>query len=103
MKNDMFLFSPRTRARLISQCVAELRSGQWLFPYDQLEMGEELGAGAFGVVKKAVAHNVRADGASIVVAVKMLKGVEAEFVKKFSCLVELQRIPLKTRRTSSRS
>lgn len=57
-----------------NQCLAELEDKQWLFPYDQLEIGEDLGSGAFGVVKKAVAHNVRADGSSIVVAVKMLKG-----------------------------
>lgn len=39
-------------------------------------MGEELGSGAFGVVKKAEAHNVRPDGSSITVAVKMLKGAK---------------------------
>lgn len=39
-------------------------------------MGEEVGSGAFGVVKKAVAHNVRSDGSSVTVAVKMLKGTK---------------------------
>ena len=59
---------------LFLQCMHQLKEKQWLFPYEQLELGEELGSGAFGVVKKAQAHNVRPDGSSITVAVKMLKG-----------------------------
>lgn len=39
-----------------------------------MELGEDLGSGAFGLVKKATAHN--GDGSSITVAVKMLKGNE---------------------------
>lgn len=57
---------------LIVQCICELEEKKWLFPYEQLEIGEELGSGAFGIVRKAVAHDVR--GSSITVAVKMLKG-----------------------------
>lgn len=53
------------------QCICELEEKQWLFSYEQLEFGEELGSGAFGLVKKAIAHNVRS---SVTVAVKMLKG-----------------------------
>ena len=57
----------------IIQCVYELEEqNQWLFPHEQLDIGEVLGSGAFGVVKKATAHSAK--GAPIVVAVKMLKG-----------------------------
>ena len=34
-----------------------------------------LGSGAFGVVRKAIAHNIEPDKASTTVAVKSLKGI----------------------------
>ena len=54
--------------------MSDLELTPWLFPYDKLEFQEELGSGAFGVVKKALAHSLTPGEAATVVAVKMLKG-----------------------------
>ena len=60
---------------LISQCISGLQQSPWLFPYEKLEFQEELGSGAFGVVKKALAHSLQPGEPATVVAVKMLKGM----------------------------
>lgn len=65
--------------------MSELEEKQWLFPYEQLDIGEDLGSGAFGVVKKAIAHNVRADAPAMVVAVKMLKGTSSSTIVCCDC------------------
>lgn len=57
---------------LISQCISEHAEKDLFFPYEQLELGDDLGSGAFGIVKKAIVHT---DGSPVVVAVKMLKGI----------------------------
>ena len=57
------------------QCILSLQQSPWLFPYEKLEFGEELGSGAFGVVKKALAHSLQPGAPDTVVAVKMLKGI----------------------------
>jgi hypothetical protein len=46
---------------------------EWEFPRSQLHLGATLGEGAFGKVVKADAVNLRGDGETVVVAVKMLK------------------------------
>ncbi len=57
------------------QCIQDIQGSEWLFPYEKLDFGEELGSGAFGVVKKVVAHSIDPrDWSSKIAAVKMLKG-----------------------------
>lgn len=56
------------------QCLCKLKQSALYFPYEQLEFKEELGSGAFGVVRKAIAHNIEPEGLSTTVAVKSLKG-----------------------------
>ena len=56
------------------QCIAGLQDSQWLFPFKNLEFGEELGSGAFGVVRKARAYSLQPGEPATTVAVKMLKG-----------------------------
>uniref|UniRef100_A0A8C5RV79 receptor protein-tyrosine kinase n=1 Tax=Laticauda laticaudata TaxID=8630 RepID=A0A8C5RV79_LATLA len=46
---------------------------QWEFPRENLKFGQELGSGAFGKVMNATAYGISEAGASIQVAVKMLK------------------------------
>ena len=43
------------------------------FPRNQLKLGKLLGSGAFGVVHKGIAKNIRKNEAETVVAVKMLR------------------------------
>lgn len=52
----------------------ELQKTPWYFPYERLEIREDLGSGAFGMVKKAIAHNIQPDEHTTTVAVKMVKG-----------------------------
>ena len=42
-------------SRLLLQCYHDLQDSNWLLPYEHLTLGEVLGAGAFGVVRKATA------------------------------------------------
>ncbi|XP_041088837.1 receptor-type tyrosine-protein kinase FLT3 isoform X2 [Polyodon spathula] len=46
---------------------------KWEFPRENLEIGKELGSGAFGKVVEATAYGISKPGASVQVAVKMLK------------------------------
>ncbi|KAL2085205.1 hypothetical protein ACEWY4_018525 [Coilia grayii] len=46
---------------------------KWEFPRENLELGKELGAGAFGRVVQATAYGITKPGVSMQVAVKMLK------------------------------
>ena len=57
------------------QCISSLQESPWLFLYEKLEFLEELGSGAFGVVRRALAHSLEAGEPATVVAVKMLKGI----------------------------
>lgn len=59
---------------LFFQCLRKLKQSPFYFPYEKLEFREELGSGAFGVVKKALAHSIELDKSSTIVAVKTLKG-----------------------------
>lgn len=43
------------------------------FPREQLELGKELGAGAFGIVVKATARGITSNAEETVVAVKLIK------------------------------
>lgn len=43
------------------------------FPRDKLKLGKQLGAGAFGVVHKAIAEGIKTEEKESVVAVKMVK------------------------------
>ncbi|KAM6976854.1 receptor-type tyrosine-protein kinase FLT3-like [Aplochiton taeniatus] len=46
---------------------------KWEFPRENLKLGKELGSGAFGMVVQAMAFGISKPGASLEVAVKMLK------------------------------
>ncbi|XP_072306910.1 receptor-type tyrosine-protein kinase FLT3 [Eucyclogobius newberryi] len=46
---------------------------KWEFPKENLELGKELGSGAFGTVVQATAYGINKPGVSQQVAVKMLK------------------------------
>ncbi|KAL4001027.1 serine/threonine-protein kinase/endoribonuclease IRE1 [Sarotherodon galilaeus] len=46
---------------------------KWEFPRENLELGKELGSGAFGMVVQATAYGIKKPGVSQKVAVKMLK------------------------------
>ncbi|XP_034024960.1 receptor-type tyrosine-protein kinase FLT3 [Thalassophryne amazonica] len=46
---------------------------KWEFPRENLELGKELGSGAFGMVIQATAYGINSPGVSHQVAVKMLK------------------------------
>lgn len=46
---------------------------KWEFPRENLELGKELGSGAFGMVVQATAYGINEPGVSQQVAVKMLK------------------------------
>ncbi|XP_026217646.1 receptor-type tyrosine-protein kinase FLT3 [Anabas testudineus] len=46
---------------------------KWEFPRENLELGKELGSGAFGMVVQATAYGINKPGMSQQVAVKMLK------------------------------
>uniref|UniRef100_G3NFE3 receptor protein-tyrosine kinase n=1 Tax=Gasterosteus aculeatus TaxID=69293 RepID=G3NFE3_GASAC len=46
---------------------------KWEFPRENLELGQELGSGAFGTVVQATAYGINKPGVSQQVAVKMLK------------------------------
>ncbi|XP_042562310.1 receptor-type tyrosine-protein kinase FLT3 [Clupea harengus] len=46
---------------------------KWEFPRENLELGKELGSGAFGMVVQATAYGITKPGVSMQVAVKMLK------------------------------
>lgn len=60
----------------------------WEFPRAQLELGKNLGEGAFGKVVMAYANGLVKTGQSTIVAVKMLKeGHTDEDVKDLVCEV----------------
>lgn len=65
----------------------------WEFPRTQLELGKNLGEGAFGKVVMAQAHGLIKTGQSTVVAVKMLKeGHTDEDVKDLVCEMEVMKM-----------
>lgn len=45
------------------------------FPREKLQLGKQLGTGAFGVVFKATANGMIAHEVETIVAVKMVKGI----------------------------
>lgn len=51
------------------------------FPREKLQLGQQLGTGAFGVVFKATAKGIIAHEAETTVAVKMLKSIAGEEVR----------------------
>lgn len=65
----------------------------WEFPREQLELGKNLGEGAFGKVIMAYANGLVKTGHSTVVAVKMLKeGHTDEDVKDLVCEMEVMKM-----------
>lgn len=52
----------------------ELYPSKWFIPHDKLMLEEDLGSGAFGIVKKAKVYRLSEDEEFTTVAVKMLKG-----------------------------
>ncbi|XP_062841299.1 receptor-type tyrosine-protein kinase FLT3 [Trichomycterus rosablanca] len=62
---------------------------KWEFPRENLEMGQELGAGAFGKVVQATAYGITKPGVSLQVAVKMLKE-KHQAVEKEALMSELK-------------
>lgn len=65
----------------------------WEFPRGQLELGKNLGEGAFGKVVMAEAHGLMKAGQITVVAVKMLKeGHTDEDVKDLVCEMEVMKM-----------
>ncbi|XP_077409823.1 receptor-type tyrosine-protein kinase FLT3-like [Vanacampus margaritifer] len=62
---------------------------KWEFPRENLELGKELGSGAFGMVVQATAYGIKKAGVSQQVAVKMLKEKHQE-VEKEALMSELK-------------
>ncbi|KAI4881730.1 hypothetical protein NFI96_026569 [Prochilodus magdalenae] len=62
---------------------------KWEFPRENLELGKELGSGAFGMVVQATAYGISKPGVSIQVAVKMLKD-KHQAVEKEALMSELK-------------
>ncbi|XP_061876867.1 receptor-type tyrosine-protein kinase FLT3 isoform X1 [Entelurus aequoreus] len=62
---------------------------KWEFPRENLELGKELGSGAFGMVVHATAYGINKAGVSQQVAVKMLKEKHQE-VEKEALMSELK-------------
>ncbi|XP_029482234.1 receptor-type tyrosine-protein kinase FLT3 isoform X1 [Oncorhynchus nerka] len=62
---------------------------KWEFPRENLELGKELGSGAFGMVFQATAYGISKPGVSLQVAVKMLKE-KHETVEKEALMSELK-------------
>ncbi|KAG8009456.1 Receptor-type tyrosine-protein kinase FLT3, partial [Nibea albiflora] len=62
---------------------------KWEFPRENLELGTELGSGAFGMVVQATAYGINKPGVSQQVAVKMLKE-KHQTVEKEALMSELK-------------
>ncbi|XP_073344451.1 receptor-type tyrosine-protein kinase FLT3 [Pagrus major] len=62
---------------------------KWEFPRENLELGDELGSGAFGMVVQATAYGINKPGVSQQVAVKMLKE-KHQTVEKEALMSELK-------------
>ncbi|XP_071341315.1 receptor-type tyrosine-protein kinase FLT3 [Trachinotus anak] len=62
---------------------------KWEFPRENLELGKELGSGAFGMVRQATAYGINKPGVSQQVAVKMLKE-KHQTVEKEALMSELK-------------
>lgn len=62
---------------------------KWEFPRENLELGQTLGSGAFGMVVQATAYGISKPGVSIQVAVKMLKD-KHQAVEKEALMSELK-------------
>ncbi|XP_018529412.1 receptor-type tyrosine-protein kinase FLT3 [Lates calcarifer] len=62
---------------------------KWEFPRENLELGQELGSGAFGMVVQATAYGISKPGVSQQVAVKMLKE-KHQTVEKEALMSELK-------------
>lgn len=62
---------------------------KWEFPRENLELGDELGSGAFGMVVQATAYGINKPGISQQVAVKMLKE-KHQAVEKEALMSELK-------------
>ncbi|KAM4606272.1 receptor-type tyrosine-protein kinase FLT3-like isoform 2-T2 [Polymixia lowei] len=62
---------------------------KWEFPRENLELGKELGSGAFGMVVQATAYGIDKPGISQQVAVKMLKE-KHQTVEKEALMSELK-------------
>ncbi|CAL1596966.1 unnamed protein product [Knipowitschia caucasica] len=62
---------------------------KWEFPRENLELGKELGSGAFGMVLQATAYGIDKPGVSQQVAVKMLKE-KHQAVEKEALMSELK-------------
>nr|XP_057915286.1 receptor-type tyrosine-protein kinase FLT3 isoform X2 [Doryrhamphus excisus] len=62
---------------------------KWEFPRENLELGKELGSGAFGTVVQATAYGINKAGVSQQVAVKMLKEKHQD-VEKEALMSELK-------------
>ncbi|CAN9506272.1 unnamed protein product [Ophioblennius macclurei] len=62
---------------------------KWEFPRENLELGKELGSGAFGMVVHATAYGINKPGVSQPVAVKMLKE-KHQSVEKEALMSELK-------------
>ena len=56
------------------QCAMELYPSKWFIPHDKLMIEDDLGSGAFGMVKKAKVYRLSEEEEFTTVAVKMLKG-----------------------------
>ena len=52
----------------------ELYPSKWFIPHDKLMIEDDLGSGAFGMVKKAKVYRLSEEEEFTTVAVKMLKG-----------------------------
>ena len=68
-------------AFLLTQCAMELYPSKWFIPHDKLMLEDDLGSGAFGMVKKAKVYRLSEEEEFTTVAVKMLKGFSTSIFK----------------------
>ena len=77
---------------VFSQCVQGLKTKGLFIPFHYLTLNDNLGSGAFGIVKKAELFETGSHGTFSTVAVKMLKGesiITSQIVLQFCTCIAM--------------